>query len=103
MNAQQLEERSHKAGAAIPDLRMSHLWRVRVDLGGGRIIKKKNTNLSAQPPTDFAQPATRHRKRDERGTSVTVTVDMGGRTTITKTIDQSQRCTDHTHKNNTSA
>src|SRR3546814_16728675 len=59
MNAQQLEERSHKAGAAIPDLRMSHLWRVHVVLGFAPKANGHGSILSAQRPNDFAHPATR--------------------------------------------
>src|SRR3546814_12297214 len=59
MNAQQLEERSHKAGAAIPDLRMSHLWRVHVVLGGGPKANSHGSILSALRPHDIAHPAPR--------------------------------------------
>src|SRR3546814_7740848 len=59
MNAQQLEERSHKAGAAIPDLRMSHLWRVHLVLGVAPNTNGHGSILSASRTKHFAHPANR--------------------------------------------
>src|SRR3546814_2423333 len=59
MNAQQLEERSHKAGAAIPDLRMSHLWRLTVVLGGAPNANGHGSIPSALRPDHFAPPSPR--------------------------------------------